>query len=158
LLDAISRVSSVPTQFGGYPAGWRSVQLPDTKIDNTFLASFGRPERLNTCSCERSAEPSVSQALNLSNGATLNDKLRADSGTVAKAAASNASDAEIIDALYRSALSRFPREAERETLLPLVAAATKDLTDPKQIAAARRQAIEDLYWATLTSNEFLFNH
>ncbi len=158
LLDAIARVTGVPTPFAGYPAGWRSLQLPDTKMENTFLESFGRPERLNTCSCERSAEPSVSQALHLANGATLNDKLRAEAGSVAKTAASKASDAEILDALFRAALGRPPTDAERSTLLPILAGATAGLTDPKEVAAVRRQAIEDLYWATLTGKEFLFNH
>jgi hypothetical protein len=158
LLDAIARASGVPTSFPGYPAGWRSLQLPDSKVENTFLASFGRPERLTTCSCERSAEPSVSQALHLANGVTLNEKLRADSGSVAKAVASNASDAEIIETLYRTALSRMPTEDERARLLPILAEASKGLSDPKEIATARRQAVEDLYWATLTGKEFLFNH
>jgi hypothetical protein len=158
LLDAISRVTGVPSNFPGYPSGWRSLQLPDSKVENTFLASFGRPERVNTCSCERSAEPSISQALHLANGATLNDKLRNDSGAVAQAAASKQSDAEIIDHLYRTALSRHPTEAELAKLLPILAQATAGLTEPKAVAEARRQAIEDLYWATLTSKEFLFNH
>ena len=30
--------------------------------------------------------------------------------------------------------------------------------EPRSRAMARRQAIEDLYWAVLTSREFLFNH
>ena len=68
LLDAIARVTDVPTSFPGYPAGWRSLQLPDSKVESTFLASFGRPERLATCSCERSQEPSMAQALHLANG------------------------------------------------------------------------------------------
>ena len=87
LLDAISRVTEVPTPFAGYPAGWRSLQLPDSKVDSTFLDSFGRPARLATCSCERSAEPSMAQALHLANGTTINEKLRSDSSVAAKAIA-----------------------------------------------------------------------
>src|SRR5262249_45442532 len=74
LLDAIARVTDVPSKFPGYPDGWRSLQLPDSKVDSPFLESFGRPERLNTCSCERSSEPSMAQALHLANGSTINDK------------------------------------------------------------------------------------
>jgi hypothetical protein len=158
LLDAITRVTDVPTPFAGYPAGWRSLQLPDAQVANTFLSSFGRPERLNTCSCERSAEPSVSQALHLANGDTLNSKLRDDKGTVARLAGSKATDAEIIDGLYKAALSRPPTDAERTKLLAILADPATGVTDPKEIASARRQAIEDLYWATLTGKEFLFNH
>ena len=36
--------------------------------------------------------------------------------------------------------------------------ATAGVTDPKAGATARRQAVEDLYWAVLTCQEFLFNH
>jgi hypothetical protein len=158
LLDAIARVTAVPTDFGGYPPGWRSLQLPDVQVGSTFLQSFGRPERASTCSCERSAEPSVSQALHLANGDTLNAKLRSDSGAVAKQVAANANDEEILDRLYLSALARHPTEAERAKLLPILAEARNGLNDAAAIASARRQALEDVYWATLTGKEFLFNH
>ena len=155
ILDAVSKVTRVPTAFAGYPAGWRALQLPDAKVESTFLASFGRPERLTTCSCERTAEPSMAQALHLANGSTLNDKLRSDSGAVA--AATGTADARVIDDLFRSALSRSPTAAERDRLSALLAEAAEGL-EPDEAKAARRQAIEDLYWGVLTSNEFLFNH
>jgi hypothetical protein len=158
LLDAISRVTDIPTPFSGYPAGWRSLQLPDVQVASTFLSAFGRPERVTTCSCERSAEPSVSQALHLANGETVNAKLRDDKGAVARVAASGADDRAVLDGLYKTALNRPPTEAERAKLLPVLAGASAGLSDAKEVAAARRQAIEDLYWATLTSKEFLFNH
>jgi hypothetical protein len=158
LLDAIARVTGVPTSFSGYPTGWRSLQLPDTKVDSTFLAAFGRPERLATCSCERSAEPSMSQALHLANGATINEKLRAPEGTVAKLLASKATDGEVLDRLFLAALSRRPSERETSRLLPALSAAVAAAPDDKARAEARKQAIEDLYWATLTGHEFLFNH
>jgi hypothetical protein len=158
LLDAIARVTEVPTNFPGYPSGWRSLQLPDTKVDSTFLASFGRPERLNTCSCERSSEPSMSQALHLANGTTVNEKLRAPNSAVAKAVASKASNGEIIDRLFRAALTREPTGAEKSRLLKILGDSVAGVKDPKAAAEARRQAVEDLYWATLTGNEFLFNH
>ncbi len=158
LLDAIARVTEVPTAFPGYPAGWRSLQLPDSKVENTFLESFGRPARLATCSCERSAEPSMAQALHLANGSTINEKLRSDASVTAKAVARNDSDREILDRLFVSALSRPPTEAERERMLKILKDSVSGLTDPKAIATTRRQAAEDLYWAVLTSQEFLFNH
>jgi Protein of unknown function (DUF1553)/Protein of unknown function (DUF1549) len=158
LLDAIARVSETPTSFGGYPPGWRSLQLPDVQVANTFLESFGRPERVSTCSCERSAEPSISQALHLANGETVNAKLRSDSGVVAKQVAAKLSDKEVIDHLFHAALARRPTETERTKLLAVLAGAKEGLSDEKAAASARRQAIEDLYWATLTGREFLFNH
>ncbi len=158
LLDAIARVSEVPTSFAGYPAGWRSLQLPDSKVESTFLSSFGRPERLNTCSCERSSEPSMSQALHLANGATINEKLRDPKGAVSKALKASATDADIIDRLFLAALTRRPSDAERARLLAILKGDEASKADEKKAAEARQQAIEDLYWAILTGNEFLFNH
>jgi hypothetical protein len=158
LLDAISRVADVPTPFAGYPSGWRSIQLPDAQVANPFLSAFGRPERISTCSCERSSEPSVAQALNLANGSTLNAKLRDDNGAVSRLAASKAGDVEVVDALFLSALSRRPTDAERSRLAMVLADATAGIGDAKEARSSRRQAIEDLFWAVLTGKEFLFNH
>jgi hypothetical protein len=158
LLDAISRVTDVPTTFPGYPAGWRSLQLPDVKPESGFLDAFGRPVRESTCSCERSAEPSMTQALSLLNGEALNGKIRAEAGAVAKTVASGASDDVVIDRLFASALARRPTDVERKRLRGILSDAVAGLKDPKATAAARRAAVEDLYWATLTSKEFLFNH
>ena len=158
LLDAIAQVSEIPTHFPGYPSGWRSLQLPDTKIESTFLSSFGRPERLNTCSCERSSEPSMTQALHLANGTTINDKLRDPKGALARAIDASAADEAILDRLFLAALTRPPTESERTRLLKILNEAKAGQADPKLAAESRRQALEDLYWATLTGNEFLFNH
>jgi Protein of unknown function (DUF1553) len=158
LSDAIAQVTEVPTAFAGYPAGWRTLQLPDSKVENTFLESFGRPARLATCSCERSAEPSMTQALHLANGTTINDKLRSDASAAAKMIAGKSDDREIVDRLFLSALSRHPTGPEGERMLKVLKEAATGQSDPKAIAAARRQAVEDLYWAVLTCPEFLFNH
>ncbi len=158
LLDAIAQVTGVPTPFAGYPTGWRSLQLPDVKPSSTFLDAFGRPVRESTCSCERSAEPSMAQALSLLNGEMLNGKLRSDAGTVARSIASGAPDDAIIDRLFASALARRPTPAERDKFRATLAGAVAGIKDAKEAAQARRAAVEDLYWATLTSKEFLFNH
>jgi hypothetical protein len=158
LLDTISQVTGVPTPFAGYPAGWRSLQLPDSKVENAFLDSFGRPARVATCSCERSAEPSMAQALHLANGTTINEKLRYSASVVAKAIARNDSDGAILDRLFLSALSRGPTPSEQSRMLGALKDSTAGLTDSQAIETARRQAVEDLYWAVLTSQEFLFNH
>jgi hypothetical protein len=156
LLDAVSRVTEVATPFSGYPVGWRSLQLPDNKTESNFLDAFGRPARVSTCSCERSSEPSMAQALHLANGATINEKLRSDAGAVAREAASARSNADVLDRLFLAALSRRPTAGERTRMLALLG--TPESLEPGKRAQARRQAIEDLYWAVLTSREFLFNH
>ena len=90
LHDAIVQVSQVPTKFdtiafpGGdvqktdfYPIGTRAVQLYDSAVENYFLQTFGRNPRRIVCECERSDEPTMVQVLHLSNGITLNEKLKA---------------------------------------------------------------------------------
>ncbi len=151
MLDAISQVTGMPTIFPDYPVGMRAMQLPDARVDSYFLKAFGRPERVNTCECERSSEPTVTQALHIINGETVNQKLRAPGSIVDNFIKLGFSDEAIINHLYLSAFSRQPSQSEKTGLL----AALKETSDGKD---ARRQAIEDVVWSVLTSKEFLFNH
>lgn len=149
LLDATSQVTMAPAQFAGYPAGWRAMQLPDSSVDSYFLKTFGRPERVITCECERTEAPSMVQVLHLSNGDTLNQKLAAAGNRIEKLIAENASPEQIVEEAYLNALSRYPTDEEREQLLQVFADTP---------AEERRAATEDLFWSILTSKEFLFNH
>ena len=152
-IDALSQVTGVPTDFPGYPRGTRALQLPDSQVSSYFLTTFGRPPREQTCSCERQEDPSLIQALHLRNGATLNEKLRARDGRIDALLDRQASDAEVLSELFLAALCREPTEDERRRILPVLAATPADGD-----RAARRAACEDLFWAVLTSKEFLFNH
>ena len=149
LLDCLSDVTDAPTQFKGYPQGWRAIQLPDSNVGSYFLQSFGRPDRLITCSCERSAEPSMSQVLHLANGDAVNQKLAAKGNRIAAVVKETLADGAVVEDLYLRALSRYPTATEKSRLLEVVSK-----SDP----AEKRQVFEDLYWSVLTSNEFLFNH
>jgi hypothetical protein len=149
LLDAISQVSGVPTPFPEYPQKWRAIQLPDANVPSYFLKSFGRPDRVITCECERTSQPSMVQVLHISNGDTINDKLAAKGNRIEKLLESSTSDEKVIDELFLAALARFPADDERSKLL-----AELQGTPPSE----RRQVIEDLYWSVLSSKEFLFNH
>lgn len=151
LLDVISQVTGVPTEFPGYARGTRALQLADSQVASYFLTAFGRPDRVQTCSCERQEEPSVAQALHLSNGDTINAKLRAAGGTVEALAKERLDDEQVLDRLYVAAFSRKPTSAERARVLGALKQIPPDGT-------ARRDAIEDLLAAMLTTKEFLFNH
>ena len=129
------------------PSGLRALQLPDSMTDSYFLKAFGRADRLQTCECERSNAPSMSQALHLSNGDTLNEKLRAKGNRIETLLAS--APETIVQEAYLASVSRLPTEAETRKILDVLAGA-KD--------AERREAIEDLFWGLLSSREFLFNH
>lgn len=164
-LDAYSQVTSVPTPFtqvqvgasggvsgyNGYPLGTRALQLPDSLVVSRFLDAFGRPDRTQTCSCERQQDSSVSQALHLNNGQTLNDKLRAKNCRLEQWLQENVSDEAAIRRLYLLALSREPAPSELSKFKKLLAEAAAD-------KSARRESLEDLFWAVLTGREFLFNH
>ena len=149
LLDAVSAVTGEPTQFTGFPAGWRSLQLPSSSASSYFLTTFGRPERLVTCACERNDQPTMVQVLHISNGATLNGKLAAKDNLLSKRLAEKRSDDDLLNDLYLRALCRMPTDAERKRIVQELAA-----TPP----AEKRQAWEDVYWSVLSSKEFLFNH
>lgn len=160
ILDAYAQVTGVPTEFKratgngdtfqiSYPLGTRALQLPDSQIASYFLESFGKPDRLQTCECERSAEPSVAQVLHLSNGPTLNAKLAAKSGLEPRAAEAKPATDLWIDEAYLRALARFPTTEERTQLTRIYSESPE--TD-------RSAVIEDTYWALLSSKEFLFNH
>ncbi len=159
LLDALSQVTGVPTEFTAiindrqkgdrFPPGWRAIQLPDSKVDSYFLKSFGRPERTLACECERTSEPSMAQALHVANGETVNQKLRAKGNRIEQLLAAGTPAETIVEEGYLAALSRFPTPDETRAILEVVASAGK---------AGLREAVEDLYWAIFSSKEFQFNH
>ena len=149
LLDAVADVTGVPTEFKDQPKGTRALQLKDTAVASYFLDTFGRPERVLTCTCERSDEPSMTQVLHLANGKTLLEKLEAKEGRITKLVADNAPADRIGEELFLAALSRLPTEAEQAA----IAGALSDVAE-----SDRRAAIEDLFWSVLTSREFLFQH
>lgn len=165
VLDAYSYVTKVPTSFeqldlgpsggrtktGDYPLGTRALQLPDTLLVSQFLDAFGRPEREQTCACERQQESSVTQALHLNNGQTLNDKLRDKRSRVEEWLKEQITNDEAIGRLYMLALARTPTADERKHFGELLADAARDGQ------TSRREMLEDLFWAVLTGREFLFN-
>jgi hypothetical protein len=148
ILDGLSAVTGAPTEFPGYPRGWRTLQLPDANVASYFLQSFGRPQRLITCACERSSEPSMAQVLHLANGDTIQEKLRAEGNRIDRLLERGADPDGAIEELYLGALARLPTAAERRAVHGVFTEAGEN----------RREALEDVFWSVLTSREFLFNH
>jgi hypothetical protein len=146
LLDSISVVTDTKDKFAGLPLGSRAVQIADGTRSTYFLRTFGRATRETPCSCEVKMEPTLSQALHLLNGSTVNDKIR-QGGLIAKLMSTKKFPEERITELYVRSLSRRPSDAERAKLVPMLGQ-SKD----------QAQALEDAFWALLNSREFLFNH
>ncbi len=149
LLDAVSDVTGVMNAFKDHPAGTRTLQLKDASVASYFLDTFGRPERILTCTCERSDEPSMTQILHLANGKTLLEKLEAKEGRIAKWVDDKTPPEQLVDQLFLTALSRLPSENEKSRLI----AALTEVPENE-----RRAVMEDIMWSVLTSREFLFQH
>lgn len=148
LLDAICQTTGVPEKFNGWPEGVRSIQVWDNRMPSYFFRIFGRPVRATVCECERSNEPSISQALHLLNSPEVNQKLTHRRGVARKLAESPLSNDQITDEIYLSTLNRYPTADERTLLQPAFETA----------GANRHQALEDLLWAVMNTKEFLYNH
>src|SRR2546430_16540323 len=91
-------------KFNGYPAGLPAAQLPGalaerkrdqkmSEVDN-FLETFGKPPRLLTCECERSADTTMGQAFQMVSGPAINDLLDAPHNRLEQLLASGNSDRE----------------------------------------------------------------
>jgi len=135
LLDAVSQVTGSPTRFKDRPAGTRALELADTETESYFLTVFGRPERLITCECERSNEPSMSQVLHIANGETLNSKIEAKGNRIDRQLAAGADDRAVVNDVFLSAFSRLPTPEEERRLLA-------GLSDAEE--SDRRPALVDL--------------
>ena len=148
LLDAISQTTGVAEKFNGWPDGYRAIQIWDNRMPSYFFRIFGRPVRATVCECERSGEPSISQALHLLNSPEIMQKIQHRNGTARRLANSELTDDGIIDELYLTTLSRFPNDEERSLMRQAFA----------DSESARSAAVEDVLWALLNTKEFIFNH
>ncbi|MGH7173396.1 MAG: DUF1549 domain-containing protein [Gemmataceae bacterium] len=148
LLDMVSQTTGVPERFTGAPPGTRAIQLWDSKVRHYFLKTFGRPERVSACECERIHEPSVAQVLHLLNAPEIHAKLSHEGGYVAKLVKRQPADAPLVEELYLTFFSRLPPEKERQAVLAYL----------REHKAKRREAVEDLAWSMMNALEFLFNH
>jgi hypothetical protein len=147
LLDALGAATGVPEKFPNLPASVRATQLPDPSVQSYFLDTFGRPDRQIACECERSAEPTMAQALHLMNSDFVENKLSSASGRTARLAATDRPIGEVVDELYLVTLSRYPTVKERQQAGEIVGK-----------GASKKEGVEDLLWTLLNSREFLFVH
>lgn len=154
LADALSQVTGVPLSFSGYPAGMRAGEIPGVNavrdreqpptLADQFLKTFGKPPRLQACECERTSEPTLSQAFQLVSGPLVNELLSRRDNRLGRLAESGRRTDEIVDELFWSALSRPPTDEE-----------LRDARAYVNSTGDRRDHLEDLLWGLINSNEFL---
>ena len=153
-LDAIGQTLGTSIAFGGHPAGTRAVQLTGVRngefryakpeIGDDFLKLFGRPNRLQSCECERTNETTLAQTFEMVSGELISQSLHTGDNRITRAVSSDQTADEFLNELYWNALTRGPSAAESERLTAYINAASD-----------RRAALEDIAWAVLNSNEFL---
>jgi hypothetical protein len=166
LIDAICQIttttesysSSIPEPFTWIPENQRSITLADGSITSPFLDLFGRPPRDSGYESERNNIPSAAQKLHLLNSTHIQKKLNVNNRLVGlyrkkSKRGENAdfewrSPEESIEGVYLSILSRYPTEAEVDTLL----------TYTKESGLNRWGASIDMVWALLNTKEFIYKH
>jgi hypothetical protein len=109
---------------------------------SSFTVAFGQPQRDTACTCERQTSPTLLQALELLNGA--NAYVTVQAGAAKYAPLENG---RLIEELYVAALCRRPSEKERATARRYLEAASN-----------RGEAVNDLVWTLVNTQEFLFQH
>lgn len=161
LLDALTAATGSVVRFEGYPRGTRSGQLPGvtasakarpgragtgTEVDR-FLKTFGKPDRLLSCDCERTEETTLGQSLQLLAGPLVQQLLSDPQNRIGKLMEARLGEESIFEELWLATLSRRPTPQE-------IAGARALL----ERASDRRQALEDLQWGLIVSREFLLRH
>lgn len=146
LLDCISQVTNTKDKFRGLPLGARAVHIADGGTSTYFLTTFGRAARDTACAADVKTEPTLSQALHMINGDTIQGKIAAG-GVIKQLTDSGKTPQQVIETLYVRALCRRPAPEEVEKLM-----ATVTQAESPQVG------LEDVFWAILNSREFLFNH
>lgn len=156
LLDTIHQVLGTEAEFTDVDKPIRASQLPGVesvhrnrkpKKDEHFLKLFGRPVRLLNSDLERSNTTSLAQVFEMTSGRTLQSLLKKDDNQLGDLLKSEMSDAEILETLYWTALTRAPEPEERTRLL-----------DYLKQSDNRRNALEDLAWALINSKEFMLRN
>ncbi len=147
LFDAIHVATGSRAHFPQVPKESLAQDFPDPSVGRGgFLDLFGRPERQTSCECERRSDVSLAQALNLLNGSTIAEAIADPEGRIAKLLLGGASDRQVVEDLYMAAMSRPPDSRELDMALTYLGR-----------HAGRAERAQDLLWALLNSNAFLFN-
>ncbi len=139
MLDTIVEFTGIPEKFRGFPPGTRAMEVYSAQPGNNYmLAAFGRPNRETIC--ERDAVPDIVQVLHLISGDTINKRVAQWKPDPAL------NDEQQLNRIYLSSLARRPSAEEKSRIEAALAARDK------------RQVFQDLVWAILNSDEFMYNH
>jgi len=155
LLDAQSQVLDLPARFAGFKSPIRAGQIPGVRKvrprdgrpeeGDRFLMTFGKPERLLACECERSNETTLKQVFELVCGHSLNGRVEQRGGRLEELAMSDLLHEETIHELCWTTLGRPATEHELEN--------AKEWIEERN---DRFVALQDISWAFMNAKEFNF--
>lgn len=148
LLDAVNHTTGLHQKLGNLPMDTKATQIPAPDLVNVeFLKVFGQPERSTVCACERAENSNLGMAIELFNGKTIHEKLGDAKNRFRSSIESGESIGSIVKELYLAALCREPTEAELQAAL-----------EHCELREQPADGLEDVCWALLNTNEFLFQH
>lgn len=125
-----------------------SPDLRQAKLD--WLAQFNRPMGTDDGGEETHFDGSIRQSIIMMNGDLMNRAVSSEhEGLLASVNRSNMKISEKLEHLFLAALSRKPTKRELEAAQQIVTKAGKD---------KEAQALADVWWALLNSNEFILDH
>ncbi len=139
--------SAVPEPFTYIPADLGTVQTANGNTDSAFLEIFGRSPRDTGRLCERNLAPSAAQRLEMLNSSHIQHKID-QSEALRSLVRSQADPRQAVTAVYLTVLSRPPTTEELRTIAAY----------PDASGLSRRDALIDLVWALVNSDEFLYRH
>lgn len=125
-------------------SSWDQAEQQRQRWMQQFVVAFGTDENDESTTFNGT----IPQALMMMNGELVRNAVNAEKGSYLRAALEGREpDSAKIRKLYLATLSRFPSRAEGAAATRLIAAS------PDKLAA-----YQDLFWALLNSNEFIFVH
>ncbi len=145
MLDCINQVTETKDRFKGLPLGARAVEVADGKTTNYFLTTFGRRDREVICAREE-VGPTLSQALHLINGETVDNKIL-EGGVVKRLLAANMGPRDVATDLYLRCFGRLPSDDE-----------LNKLEKHWGVTEEQPKVFNDVFWGLLNAKEFMFNH
>jgi hypothetical protein len=141
------------------------MEMPGIPVKKGFLRTFGKPDRLLVCECERTNQVSLGQSLSMLNGIEIRERLGQVDNRIGRMIQSSIPFTEKVEELFLASLSRRPTERELRAATELlesvedrpksideIALAVQQPTTAKQYK--ERRVLEDLLWALINSKEF----
>ena len=149
MLDAISQALGKPERFRTPPADCARDPIARALAwGGEFLKTFGKPERLLTCECERSESTTLAQAFQMINGDAVRRKLEAADNRIGR----------LLDP--RRQRRRDPRRADPRRPLPRAdGRGARPIARPCRARRKdRRKGLGRRRLGDLNSKEFLLRH